>query len=704
MPLFTHIFRIQSHFIHLLSILLILLCSIHSSHASGAQQYQSNSYTYQISATPDWVTDVPLNRKVAETMLMGAASRYLIYDLQTKRFIDQTHIDYTHAAIQPLNQTGVEDNAEIEISFNPEYQQLAIHKIVLHRKGQIIDQIKPDNIKLLQKETDLENRILDGRVTAYIILNDVQVDDIIEYQYSITGQNPVYQNHFFERYPTAWGVSVDKLYTKVILPKKIAISPQTFNTTLKPKRTTQGQYQIFEWQQNQTPEMDYEDQTPKWYINYPFIQLSEFKNWAEVKRWAETLYPTKMPPLNEQLEKKLQEWSALPKAAQISSALQFVQDNIRYLGVEIGVNSHKPTLPNEVIKQGFGDCKDKSLLLVTLLKQMGFNAYSALVSHNLHRGIETLPPTPGAFDHVIAMVEYNGQRYWLDPTRTYQAGRLDGRSVSDFGYALLIHHPEQQLTKVESHYSSEPSIHVLETFEPQDFQEDGDVYLTVTTTYTHQYAEYYRYYFATTPKRDIEKKFINYYAQYYPRIMQVDSLQVSDNTQLNQLSILERYKINDFWSFGKKDKDVMYYLTKGHTLNSYLKKPEILRRTMPLALVYPLNVTHEIEINYPKAIAPTIEHKSVHFENSGFDYQRQFIFEPQRDAATFKLQFKQDHVSAKALPEYLEQLDEISEDLNFNYGVKPSVIKELRPIDLLRFRLKQLNAKFHQPSDTTAGE
>ena len=52
-----------------------------------------------------------------------------------------------------------------------------------------------------------------------------------------------------------------------------------------------------------------------------------------------------------------------------------MQDEVRYLGLENGISAYKPSSPNKVYNQRFGDCKDKSLLLVTMLNQMNIEAY-----------------------------------------------------------------------------------------------------------------------------------------------------------------------------------------------------------------------------------------------------------------------------------------------------------------------------------------
>src|SRR5690606_12491954 len=97
------------------------------------------------------------------------------------------------------------------------------------------------------------------------------------------------------------------------------------------------------------------------------------------------------------------------------AALRFVQGEIRYLGVEVGPGSHAPSPPDQVLARRLGDCKDKTLLTVTLLDRLGIEAHPPLVATGLRRAIAQRLPSPGAFDHVIVLAKLDGQFIWLDP-------------------------------------------------------------------------------------------------------------------------------------------------------------------------------------------------------------------------------------------------------------------------------------------------
>ena len=58
----------------------------------------------------------------------------------------------------------------------------------------------------------------------------------------------------------------------------------------------------------------------------------------------------------------------------------YVARNIRYVSLSFGVGRLQPHAAPEVLKNGYGDCKDKHTLLQALLKAEGIQSYPVLIS------------------------------------------------------------------------------------------------------------------------------------------------------------------------------------------------------------------------------------------------------------------------------------------------------------------------------------
>src|SRR5690606_31370017 len=140
-----------------------------------------------------------------------------------------------------------------------------------------------------------------------------------------------------------------------------------------------------------------------------------------------------------ELAERISILKAVPElAARMDSAVALVQREVRYLGFEHGIGAYRPHPPDMVFNQRYGDCKDKSLLLVSVLRACGIRAAPALVNSVSGLSLNDQLPRPSLFDHCIVRAELDGKAHWLDPTMSHNGGNADQRYVPDFGYALVL--------------------------------------------------------------------------------------------------------------------------------------------------------------------------------------------------------------------------------------------------------------------------
>ena len=132
--------------------------------------------------------------------------------------------------------------------------------------------------------------------------------------------------------------------------------------------------------------------------------------------WASSLFPGNVQ-LSPGLQKSINNIKETypDSEARALAALRFTQDDIRYMAIEIGVNSHKPSHPNKIFAQRFGDCKDKSYLLVTMLNAMGIEASPVLINTICKKTLKDRLPSASAFDHCTVQAKINGKVHWFDP-------------------------------------------------------------------------------------------------------------------------------------------------------------------------------------------------------------------------------------------------------------------------------------------------
>jgi transglutaminase-like putative cysteine protease len=639
-----------------------------------AQQYQTNGFAFDVAPLPAWVDWSGLPEKTDKRT--GQAVAYRLVDRQINLTTPQ-EIQFVRMVTQPLTEAGLSEAAEIEINFNPAFEHLVIHKLDLLRDDQHHDRLRPAEIRLIQREENFENSLYDGVVTAVIIVNDVRIRDSIDLAYSIAGSNPVFGDKHFSSFSMGWTTPVDLARIRLLAPADRRLNYRTFNSQINPSTRHLGAQTEYLWAQEHIPAVISEDDAPVWHQPFPAVQITEYPRWEDVVAWAAGLYGNdhQLPP---DLRTMLQGWRAegMDQRKLAARALKFVQDEVRYFGIELGQNSHRPSLPGEVFERRYGDCKDKASLLVAMLDELGIEAYPALVSTDFQRDIDNWLPSPGLFDHVIVTTRLDGQRYWLDGTRNYQQGDIDTLGTPDFERALIVREGETKLSPIEVADSSIAGMEVEEEFTVTDYT--GPVQLNVKTTYTGSLAETLREYFATTSPEAITRAYTNYYARLYPFISSVQTVETQSQPDENRFITLESYQVGQFWEAGD---DGSYAFTVASAIAPYIKKPETVRRAAPLGISYPVNIRQKSTLIYPEDIDYQVDEPTLEIEDPFISYHRKISYANRRLTISHDYRSHQDAIPPAKLDDYFSSLNKITDSLTYNTWV--SVRSDDQKVDTL---------------------
>jgi hypothetical protein len=82
----------------------------------------------------------------------------------------------------------------------------------------------------------------------------------------------------------------------------------------------------------------------------------------------------------------------------------FLQRDIRYVAISLGIGGVQPHPATEVFKHRFGDCKDKATLLSSMLKEIGVDSYYVLINSERGQVTPATPPHIGGFNHAILAI------------------------------------------------------------------------------------------------------------------------------------------------------------------------------------------------------------------------------------------------------------------------------------------------------------
>jgi len=169
------------------------------------------------------------------------------------------------------------------------------------------------------------------------------------------------------------------------------------------------------WELQDVPAIAEEPSMPSWRGIAGFLAVNYFpaharphgsthRSWQDVGQWYSQLAASSRED-TAQLSQKVTELTAGKSAAmdKILALAAFVQREVRYVAIEIGIGGYQPHPAGSVLLNRYGDCKDKATLLAAMLRKIGVNSYYVLT--NSERGI-IAPDFPSMlnFNHVILAI------------------------------------------------------------------------------------------------------------------------------------------------------------------------------------------------------------------------------------------------------------------------------------------------------------
>ena len=135
------------------------------------------------------------------------------------------------------------------------------------------------------------------------------------------------------------------------------------------------------------------------------IVLNSNVDWDAMGRWYSNLIGERIDPSPEVKQRVAALTTSKATPVQKMQAIAaFVQEDIRYVAIELGIGGYQPHPASEVFAHRYGDCKDKATLVRSMLHEIGIDTYHVVIY--TERGAVT-PHTPAhhGFNHAILAVK-----------------------------------------------------------------------------------------------------------------------------------------------------------------------------------------------------------------------------------------------------------------------------------------------------------
>jgi hypothetical protein len=607
--------------------------------------YALNAQHYKFEVMPAWVkpVDMPMESSLSKNEITSGYYAKLA-DYQINLELNAT---YHHEVVNIISYSGITSASQLSVTYDTSYQRLSIHHLFIWRKGVKLDRTRDLSLEILNNQDNLNKGIYDGRITAYDVLNDVRKDDLIDFAYTLTGDNPIFNNEKYLMLPLQGLNPIDLYFLRVLYKKDRDYSYRCSDgDSTQMTITESGGLREIEIRKEHVKAMHLEENMPAWTIPFAYFSLSSYKSWKDVNKWAQQVFQLgKEGDLSEVFEEIFKGGETTDE--KINKIINYVQDDIRYMGIESGIGCIKPFPPEQVVKQRFGDCKDKSLLLVTLLNKIGVgNAYPALVNSALQGKTEAMYPNNQVFNHCIVAFDYENHRYWIDPTVALQGGDFRDIYTMDYGRTLVIGLPADSLTPMSTH-PQKTGVDFSQEMTVSSFTAPATL-TSISSRYGAE-ADNRRLVLEYVALNNLREEIIKDMKLLYPEVNETKEVIISDDVEKNTFTMTYQYEVGGFW---KNSEEATNNSLSGYwmfqfepmAVYQYLNKSTCEDRTYDFALMYPVNMTDKALFHLPGDLLIDDDYRK--FENEAF-----------------------------FLEQKVEQLDPRTLQISYHYGTKDNVIK-----------------------------
>ena len=390
----------------------------------------------RVGGAPAWVAEAKFD---AASARRGPAE--LIADFQ-HRLEDGVVRSYYDSAVRIDNSQTLMEQNTVTIGWLPDKGDLTVHRLEIYRDGETIDLLGDGSaFNVIRREQGLEERLLDGQLTATLSIPGLRVGDVLRTAYSVSLDDQalgeeVQVLQFLGSKP--WRVGMGRTIVSWPADEPMHWKAEDRASLREPELRDGYRYLTVDLPLAEAHEMPAD--APSRYRRPAVLRVGSFDDWQELSRvMAPHFVKAAKLSANGDVAKQAeaiirQTRNPLERAA---LATQLVQDKVSYLLDGLAGGNYLPQDAEFTWDKRYGDCKAKTVLLLSLLQHMGIEAEPALVVSEGGDALPHLLPVPGDFDHVIVHATIEGTEYWLDGTSA--ATRLANiADVPPFYYALPL--------------------------------------------------------------------------------------------------------------------------------------------------------------------------------------------------------------------------------------------------------------------------
>lgn len=453
---------------------------------------------------PDEVYTHPAKEFLAQREAPAAGrDRRTLVDMQvTTVFPNGLASRYHQVVYQPLTDAAAAQAREYAFGFEADTETVQLRGARVYRKNGQVDEAAEsgdgpaDNPQIA---------MYTSQRVYYVHFPRLYPGDVVELLYRVedVAQRNAFADYFGEvvymqsREPIAHAEYV------LITPKSRELH---FNTPQIPgivrAESEQGDKRVYRYVAKNVAPLDPEPLEPPLASTAGHVHVSTYKSWDDMGKWYWGLVKDQFVADDEVKRRVTEVTKGLTTPEdKVRAIYDYVVQKTRYVALEFGIHGFKPYRCAQIFARGFGDCKDKATLIVTMLKEAGIPATIVILRTGMRGDFEGAPASLAPFDHAIAYVP--SMNLYLDGTAEFTGSR-ELPAMDRGALALRIHEGKPELVHLPEPPPEESvTSRKVEAVVGQDGSATIDFRADVTGVHAPSWRS--RYHSASTQKKRVQE-------------------------------------------------------------------------------------------------------------------------------------------------------------------------------------------------------
>jgi hypothetical protein len=392
------------------------------------------------------------------------ANAVVLLDTETLDINEDISYEYSnHRVVKIFNEKG-QKFGQVDIPYTVGNDDIEIrHAWTILPDGRVVELEESNILRNIPPPEALKAGLFVAARLMRIQMPQMTDNCVIDYAYSVKRKGHIMKGEYWRQTNFQTSEPILKYRFTIHAPKKMEFLYHVSGINLQPKITETKYTRIYEFEASDIPPIKEEKFMPALQDLEYSITISSLKSWNQLARWYYTLI-REQDHITPEIQKKTGQllFGAKDRREKIRRLYEYVAENILYIGIELGIWAIKPHPAELVFKEKYGDCKDKTILLNTMLKAAGIKSYPALISSGDSSRVIQEVPSLSYFNHMILVVEaeeeeknsssflfdqtfsfpkrksLGGELIWLDPTvETAAFGYLPTGDQNRLAYILV---------------------------------------------------------------------------------------------------------------------------------------------------------------------------------------------------------------------------------------------------------------------------